>query len=552
MWVVTLTRWWASVSPSPGSRFGGPRVTARSSGWSPSSTRTSSSPGASALSADGSRHMGLRDRQFAASLLGLEALLRRAARKHPEFAQRLAQRDLIAQIKLRDDSQGRYFVIGSGQVRSARGIHANPDVSMVFENARVAARILKPKRDYLAFISAVKSFQMAVEGSDEAAVWFTETLTMLFSSGLEIGTDMGDGVHRFTSNTNGGPVFAYVKDGKILRITPIDFDEDDAEPWTINARGREFKPPRKTTISSHTLAWKSLVYSPDRILYPMKRVDFDPEGERNPQNRGISGYERISWDEALDIVAGEITRVKREHGPGAIMNGSGSHHTWGHLGYWLSARIRFFNSIGWTPVHHNPDSWEGWFWGAMHHWGQSARNGGGETYGTVEDLLKHAEMVVFWSADPEATSGVYGAHEGTVRRRWLKELGIPMVHIDPFYNHTAALLEGKWLAPRPGTDSALVLALAYVWITEDRYDKQYVADRTVGFDAWKSYILGEEDGTPKTPEWQEDETGIAAKDVRALAREWATKKTYLCAGGIIGFGGACRTATGHDWAMRHT
>ena len=81
-----------------------------------------------------------------------------------------------------------------------------------------------------------------------------------------------------------------------------------------------------------------MVYSPDRLLYPMKRVDFDPKGERNPQNRGISGYERISWDEALDMVAGEIQRVKREHGPGAIMNGSGSHHTWGALGYWLSAR----------------------------------------------------------------------------------------------------------------------------------------------------------------------------------------------------------------------
>ncbi len=75
---------------------------------------------------------------------------------------------------------------------------------------------------------------------------------------------------------------------------------------------------------------------------------------------------------------------------------------------------------------HNPDSWEGWYWGAAHHWGQSARNGGGETYGTVEDLLKHAEMVVFWSTDPEATSGVYGAHDGTIRRQWLKELGIPL------------------------------------------------------------------------------------------------------------------------------
>ncbi len=264
--------------------------------------------------------------------------------------------------------------------------------------------------------------------------------------------------------------------------------------------------------------------------------------------RGISGYERISWEEALDIVAGEIKRVKRDHGPGAIMNGSGSHHLWGILGYWLSARLRFFNNIGFTPVAHNPDSWEGWYWGAMHHWGQSMHLGAPESYGTVEDCLKECEMVVFWSSDPEATSGVYAAFEGTVRRQWLKELGIKMVHIDPFYNHTAALFGGKWLAPRPATGNALALAIAYVWITEDLYDKEYVASRTVGFDRWKDYILGKDDGIAKTPEWQEDEAGIPAKDVRALARAWGTKKTYLAAGGFSGFGSACRDATGNEWA----
>ena len=59
-----------------------------------------------------------------------------------------------------------------------------------------------------------------------------------------------------------------------------------------------FTPPRKTTLAPHGQNAKSIVYSPDRLLYPMKRVDFDPNGERNPQNRGKSGYVRISWDEA--------------------------------------------------------------------------------------------------------------------------------------------------------------------------------------------------------------------------------------------------------------
>ncbi|MDP7162889.1 MAG: molybdopterin-dependent oxidoreductase, partial [Phycisphaerae bacterium] len=255
-----------------------------------------------------------------------------------------------------------------------------------------------------------------------------------------------------------------------------------------------------------------------------------------------------SWDEALDIVAGEIKRVKRDFGPGAILSVNSAHHTWGNIGYYLSANYRFMNAVGHTPSPFSPISWEGWYWGAMHHFGYSMRLGQPETFGTVEDCLRECEMVVFWSADPECTSGSYAALEGTCRRQWLNELGIDLVHIDPFYNHTAAMLGGKWMAPRPGTDPALAMAIAYVWITEDLYDKDYIAKRTTGFDQWKDYILGEEDGIPKTPEWQENESAIPAKDVRALAREWGTKKTYLAAGGISGFGSACRCATGNEWA----
>lgn len=492
--------------------------------------------------------MALETAKVTVLLYGLEKLLRLTARRHPSFAARLKERDLVAHVRLRDGTLGRTFTFEGGDVRSRAGLHGTPQVTLSFETAAVAARLLDPRRRQLDVVSAAKTFQMEALGDDEDVVWLSQTLNMLASAGTEYGVDAGHGVRRFTSNTNGGVVFVYVKDGKILRITPIELGEGDAEGWTVEARGKSFSPPRKSTVDAHTLAWKSLVYSPDRLLYPMKRVDFDPDGERNPQNRGTSGYVRIGWDEALDLVAKEILRVKQQHGPGAILNGSGSHHTWGALGYWLSARLRFFNNVGWTPVAHNPDSWEGWYWGAAHHWGQSARNGGGETYNTVEDLLQSCEMVVFWSSDPEATSGVYGAHDGTIRRQWLKELGIPLVHVDPYYNHTAALFGGKWIAPRPGTDSAMVLAIAHVWITEGLYDAAYVAERTVGFEKWKAYVLGEDDGVPKTPEWQEKESGVPARDLRALAREWGTKKTYLAAGGIIGFGGACRTANGIDWA----
>ena len=177
------------------------------------------------------------------------------------------------------------------------------------------------------------------------------------------------------------------------------------------------------------------------------------------------------------------------------------------------------------------------------------RLGSPEPFGQVEDCLKNAEMIVFWSSDPEATNGLYAGSEGTIRRQWAKDLGIKMVHIDPQLNHTAAFFGGKWISPRPGTDPALAQGICHVWIDENLYDKEFVEHRTTGFDEWAAHIMGQQDGTPKTPEWAEKETGVPARDIRALAREWGSKRTYLGAGGMGGgFGGACRTSTGSQWA----
>ena len=122
----------------------------------------------------------------------------------------------------------------------------------------------------------------------------------------------------FTNLTNAGPVSVYVKDGKVVRIRPLVADEKDLKPWVIEAGGRKFSPPKKFHLAPFVHADRRRLYSEDRIKYPMKRVDFDPKGERNPQNRGKSGYVRISWDEALDIVAGEIKRVRDTYGGSAI------------------------------------------------------------------------------------------------------------------------------------------------------------------------------------------------------------------------------------------
>jgi len=487
--------------------------------------------------------------RLAVTLFAIVQVLRVTARRFPEFRARIGEKNMVAQLKLMDGSVARWIEFRDGRILSGAGLHPKPDVALAFKSKAVALKMLSPKQDFLFNIDAVKNFKTVMTGPDALLSWLTGTISMSQTIGCKYGEDQGDGVTRYTNNTNGGPVHVYVKNDKILRMTPIEFGAEDAPTWAIEARDRAFQPPRKTSLAPYGLASKSLVYSKERLLYPMKRVDFAPNGARNPQNRGVSGYERISWDEALDIVAAEIKRLKRECGPGAIAVSHGSHHSWGNVGYYLSALFRFFNLVGFTRVMHNPDSWEGWYWGATHHWGHTMRLGIGETFGQVEDALKNCELMVFWSSDPETTAGVYAAFDGTVRRLWAKDLGIKFVHIDPYWNHTAALLGGKWIAPRPTTDPALAQAICHVWIEEGLYDKEFVKTRTTGFDEWAAYIMGREDGTPKTPEWAEKETGVPARDIRALAREWGRSKTYLGAGGAgNGVGGACRSATGAQWA----
>ena len=164
----------------------------------------------------------------------------------------------------------------------------------------------------------------------------------------------------------------------------------------------------------------------------------------------------------------------------------------------------------------------------------------------LEDALRNTELIVHWSNDPDTTRSQYGA--GALWRLWLRERGIKQIFIDPFCNYTAVIHGDKWIPIRPNTGAALALAIMHVWIEENTYDHDYVAKRTVGFEEFKRSVTGGRDGVPKTPEWAAEITGIKARVIRALAREWASKRTMLGAGGDGSMGGACREAYGHEWA----
>jgi anaerobic selenocysteine-containing dehydrogenase len=351
----------------------------------------------------------------------------------------------------------------------------------------------------------------------------------------------------FVNCTTGGPVFVHVKDGRVIRVRPLILDDSDAPSWTIEAGGRKFTPPRKATLSPYTMTDRVRLYSEDRIKYPLKRVDFDVKGNRHTENRGKSGYERISWNEALDTIATEMKAVREKYGAASIMSRCSSHHIWGLLGYRTSVWARFFNMIGFTDIFDNPDSWEGWHWGATHAFGFYWKLGLPEQNDLLYDALNNSELVVHWSNDPDSIRGGYGSQESAIWRLWLREQGKKQIFIDPFCNYTAVVLGDKWIAPRPGTDSALAMAIAYVWIKENTYDKEYVKKRTLGFEDFKKHILGEDDGVPKTPGWAENICGVPGRVITALAREWGSKRTMLGAG-HGGEGGACRQAYGTEWA----
>ncbi len=326
-----------------------------------------------------------------------------------------------------------------------------------------------------------------------------------------------------------------VRDNKILRIRPLHYDSkykpEQFNPWKMEARGQSFEPTMKSLLPPFSLAYKKRVYSPNRILYPLKRVDFDPNGERNPQNRGKSGYVRISWDEALEIAASEIKRVQKKYGPFAILGQVDGHGESKIVHGPHGCNMPLLDLMGgYTQQARNPDSWEGWVWGAKHCWGMEPVGQMRPQTNVFPDIAEHTELLLFQGGDPETTPWGWGGQLASRLCYWFTQLGIKQIYICPDLNYGAAVHADKWIPILPNTDAALQLAIAYIWITEGTYDKDYVATHTYGFEKFEEYILGKEDGIAKTPTWAAGKTGVPTRIIKALAREWAAKTTTIAHG----------------------
>lgn len=336
-----------------------------------------------------------------------------------------------------------------------------------------------------------------------------------------------------SSYGGGTPCGVDVKNGSIVRIRPLHYDwkydKKQLNPWKLERNGKTLEPLMKSLPGPFSLAYKKRVYSPNRIKYPLKRVDWDPNGERNTQNRGKSKFKRISWDEATDLIAGEIERIQEKYGPYAILlqaDGHGECKTI-HAAHGCPALL--LDKIGgFTQQVRNADSWEGWYYGAKHVWGDGVVGMMWPAKNIVKDITENCDMLLVWGGDPETTPwGTIGGQFASRLCYFWSEVGIKQVYICPDLNYGAAVHADKWIPVLPNTDAALQLAIAHVWITEGRYDKEYVATHVVGFDKFADYVLGKEDGVPKTPAWASEKCGVPEWTIKALAREFAARTTSI-------------------------
>jgi trimethylamine-N-oxide reductase (cytochrome c) len=306
------------------------------------------------------------------------------------------------------------------------------------------------------------------------------------------------------------------------------YDRKTFNSWQFERNGKTQESNYKGMPSPWSLSYKKRAYSPNRIKYPLKRVDWDPDGDRNPQNRGKSKYVRISWDEATDIIAAEIKRIHKTYGPLAILAQGDGHGECKTINTPHGHQARLLEMLGgFTQQVRNPDSWEGFYWGSKHVWGQGIVGMMDPSGNIVKDMTEHCDQVLFWGCDPETTPwGFVGQFASRLCYFW-KEAGIRQIYICPDLNYGAAVHADKWIPVLPNTDTALQLAIVYLWLKEGTYDKAYVETHTVGMDKVTAYVMGEEDGVPKTPAWASEKCGVPEWTIKALAREFARNVTSI-------------------------
>jgi Tat-targeted selenate reductase subunit YnfE len=267
---------------------------------------------------------------------------------------------------------------------------------------------------------------------------------------------------------------------------------------------------------------------PERLNYPMKRVGARGEGK----------FERISWDEALDIVSASLKQTVEKHGNEAVYINYSSGVVGGNItrsSPYASLVARLMNCYGGFLSHYGTYSTAQIACAMPYTYGSNDGN-------STSDI-ENSKLVVLFGNNPAETR-MSGGGITYYLEQARERSNARMIVIDPRYTDTAAGREDEWIPIRPGTDAALVAGLAHVMISENLVDRPFLDKYCVGYDEktlpadaprnghYKAYILGEgDDGIEKTPRWASAITGIPADRIIKLAREIASAKpAYISQG----------------------
>jgi biotin/methionine sulfoxide reductase len=270
------------------------------------------------------------------------------------------------------------------------------------------------------------------------------------------------------------------------------------------------------------------VHSAARIDRPYVREGW-MKGERRGSARGGDRFVPVSWDEAIRLVAEETARIRGAHGHASVLGGS---YGWSSAGRFHHARTqlhRFLGLGGGFTAQVTNYSYGAGMTLMPHILGTNEVIQGRTTDWAA--ICAHTKLMLCFGGLPLknglVTSGGSGAQEYVPWMKAAAEAGVRFVNISPFRGDTAEFLGAEWVPIRPGSDAAMMLAMAHVILAAGRADRDFLARHAVGFERFAPYVRGETDGVPKTPEWAEALTDVPAATIRRLALE-ATGQPTMC------------------------
>ena len=275
-----------------------------------------------------------------------------------------------------------------------------------------------------------------------------------------------------------------------------------------------------------------MVYK-SRIKYPMVRKSYleNPDSPK-PELRGSDEWVRVRYEDAIKLVARELKKTRKQKGLASVYAKSPAWKSSGNFNSSTTLLARFMNLTG-GSVGGLGDYSTGAGQVIMPHVMGSIEVYEQQT--SWEVLLQESKVVVLWGTDPVATLRVGWTATDELGYKYLEDLrnsGKEIIIIDPIKSETGKYFDGaaRWIAPVPNTDTAMMLGMAYHLYTTGDYDKEFLANYTVGFDKFLPYLLGKTDGVAKTPKWASEICGVDEAVIKELATKIYKNRTMIMGG----------------------